>query len=170
MLLVIIVIIIIIDRLPCNFLTFIILSYYIRNNMLTNWPLQFYASFTLSIPYCSSPFRVCASHRSLKCNAANTTSPVSSACSLCVGGIFLKIWGTCCTVMMGLELCYPSPAVLSPQAPGQNHIHYQVIGIQQGKRDFSQQATTLKTYGWMWKSGRPMRAFTLRAHKHRNVF
>lgn len=50
-----------------------------------------------------------------------------------VGGILLQIQGTCCAVMMGLKLGYPSPAVLSSRAPGQYHIHYQVMGIQEGE-------------------------------------
>lgn len=49
------------------------------------------------------------------------------------GGISLQIRGTCCTVMMSLKRGYPSPAGRGLRAPGQDRIHYQVMGTQQGE-------------------------------------
>lgn len=57
---------------------------------------------------------------------------ILSMLSVCgwVGGTLLQIQGTCCMVMTGLKLDYPSPTFLSPWAPVQYHIHYQVVGTQ----------------------------------------
>lgn len=50
--------------------------------------------------------------------------------------------------MMDLKVGYPSPTVFSPQAPGQYHIYYQVMGIQQGKERFFSTEDYIKNL-WM---------------------